>query len=243
MTDTMNWRFFAASLALACVCYAAEKSHEHEHEGEEHPGHVHGGPLFTGETAVSVGLTAGGTVLVGLTLLAILWKPIDAAFRRSRFRSRWERRATRVCFAVVTLILASGIVGGVTYYGVSGGQHSVRGEDQLRPLHGGQVTTSDRFALEMVARRTGELRLYITPLAGETPTSWDIKGEVSIPQSAIGASGSTATNQVLPIKVNYDGSYFGAYTLPFTVRSLPVHLSLRIKEHGIDLDFRLPVED
>ena len=161
--NVLAWRWFAVLAALVCLCDGAEQMHEQEHESEEHHGHVHGGPLFTGETAVSIGLTAGGTILVGLTLLAILWKPIDAAFRRSQFRSRWERRSTRVSFALGTLILASVLVGGVTYYGVSVDHHSVR--DKLRPLHGGQVTTSDRFALEMVARRIGELRLYITPLA------------------------------------------------------------------------------
>src|ERR1051325_6989209 len=105
----ITWRIPAVLLALMCASYGVEESHEHdhEHEGEEQKGPTHGGALFQGQAPVAFGLPAGGTILVALTMLAILWKPIDGAFRRSRFRSRWEQRSTRVGFAVGTLILSA----------------------------------------------------------------------------------------------------------------------------------------
>jgi hypothetical protein len=240
----MNSRWLTALVVFVAISGVAEEAHEHEQEDgiEHHHGHVHGGPLFKGETTVAVGLTIGGTVLVVLTFLGIIWKPIDAAFRRSRFRSRWEKRATRFGFAAITTVLAALVMGAVTYFGINQDHHK-HSQGELTPLHGGQVTKVDRFALEMVARRTGELRLYLTTLEGAAPTGWDVKGDVIMPQRVIGVSEGSATNLVLPIKVNYDASYFGAYTMPFAVRDLPVHLALKIKDQSMEADFQLRVQD
>jgi hypothetical protein len=136
-------------------------------------------------------------------------------------------------------------VGGLTYLQMiqATPDHHDGKPAPARAVHGGVATNADGFAFEMLARRTGEMRLYITPLEGQALSAWDVKGNVTMPSSVFNATANVETNQVLPLKLNYDGSFFGAYGLPFESKQVPVHVSLKIKEKNLDVEFNLPVED
>lgn len=238
----MNWKTLAILLSVAWVCYAAD---EPAHDEPGHEGHHHGGPPPKAWTITSLILTAGGGVLVSLTLLAILWKPIDAAFRRSRFRPRWEARATRIGFACAVAILAAIAMGSMGYWSVERAEHAQHEavSDPLRPQHGGVVAKADRFVIELLARRMGEIRLFMMVTKGDVPTLWDVKPTVTVPMTLNQGSTRVATNQVLPMKATPDGGYFVARTFPFPTRQTKVHLSVKIKDQTFELDYDLPVQD
>lgn len=245
-----------ALFTLAVVSFAQEThdhDHDHEHDqaapaaadGDSHAGHGHGGPPPKGMTLVSIGLSAGGAVLVSLTLLALFWRSIDGAFIRSRFRERWQQTSTKALFALGVMVVAAAIVGGVAFLKFDHHEHDETGggPSALRPVYGGVVQQLDRFAVEMVARRTGEVRLYLTPLEGAMPSAWDIKATVIVPQLAVAGGTNSVSYESFPMKIAAAGSYLAAYAAPFPSRQIQVHLTLRVPDQTIETDFELPVRD
>lgn len=253
---------YVCSLCLALAGYAQETAdHDHERDAEmhgeamhedpahaesgDHAGHEHGGPPPKGLVLSSIILTAGGAVLVSLTLLAIFWKTIDAAFHKSRFRESWQRRSTRVLFAIGVMIVAGAVVGGITWFQVVSHEHEteVAGATELRPLYGGVVKRIDRFAVELVARRTGEVRMYLGTLEGKAPSSYDVNAEVVVPQTTTHGDETSVSHDLLPMKLNYDGTYFLAVALPFQSRDITAHLILRVFDQTYEADYELQVQD
>lgn len=232
----MNWRILTVVCALACCCWAFAQEDEPGHEG-----HHHGGPPPKELTLTSLLLSTGGALLVSLTLLAILWKPIDAAFRLSRFRARWEQRGTRVMFAIGVVVLV-GVVFGIGTVLVSKNQehdHAHGEKDAAQSQHGGTVQVKDGYALELLMRRTGEVRLFINQFPGEAPSSFDIKARV-IPLQ--GFFSEMPTNAI-PLKVSGDAAYFLTVTEPPKDKKVRMHLSITIRKDDIELDYDLPVQD
>ncbi|MSR65488.1 MAG: hypothetical protein EXS18_06870 [Verrucomicrobiae bacterium] len=231
----MNRRVLVVIVALSLGCCALAQAAEPGHEG-----HHHGGSS-EGLTITSLLLTSGGAVIVTLTLLAILWKPIDTAFRLSRFRARWEQRSTRVSFAIGAIVLAGVAVGTFTHLANKNSDHALDTHNSgvPQPKNGGELKVVSRYGLELVLRRTGEVRLYITILNGDTPTSWDIKASV-IPTR--GFFNGTPTNAV-PLKLNANSSYFVSVVPPPEKRQAGIHLSLAIKDEKVEVDFEMPVQD
>lgn len=223
----MSWRRALIFSWFALVCCGVEAHEE--------------GPPATSTVLISLGLTAGGAVFVSLTLLAILWKPIDIAFRRSRFRARWEQRSTRIVFAVGVILLAGVIVGGATYFAIEKEEHEEHSADKgkLKPKRGGEVMKVDRFVVEMIARRTGEFRLYLDTLEGNRPGAWDVKPTITFTQGA----GEGAQKTVLLMKLTPDGDHFATVAMPPQAPKIPLHLSLRVFDQTYEVDFDLPVQD
>lgn len=231
----MNWKAFLLILALGTACYAVDD------DVDEHGIHHHGGPPPKGITLVSLGLSTGGAVIVSMTLLALLWNPIDAAFRRGRFRSQWERRSTRVGFALGVMALAGVIVGIATFAVITGSEHAEHRDEAalLQPQHGGQVMRSGRYVLEMFVRRTGELHLYVHVTEGVIPEAWQMDAKITISPQPPGPAGPTT----MPLEHSPDGSYFVGILMPPKERNLGVHLSLHVLNDDIKTDFNLPVQD
>lgn len=251
----MNWKLLVILLSFACACYAAD---EHGHEGQHHDepgheGHGHGGPPPKGLTIASLMLTAGGGLLVSAALLAIFWKPIDAAFRKSRLRPNWERQTVRLGFGVAFVIVATAIMATIAHTNMERTEHKelAARSDPMRPAHGGVVKKAERFAIELVARRTGEVRFYMTVLEGAMPGLWDVKPSLSVPVLITNATTSIVTNEIIPMKPVNDGSCFAAMTSPLENPRTRMHLSVKVKDRNqgkeedkvFNLDYDLPVRD
>jgi hypothetical protein len=224
-------KFRILVLAFLLMCTTQILAHEGDVE-----------PPSKGFVLVSLLIASGGAVIVTLTLLAILWKPIDAAFRRSRFCARWERRSTRVGFAVGAIVLAGVAVGTITYIATRHSDHELLDAHDSgvpEPENGGVIKIVSRFGLELLLRRTGEVRLYITTLNGETPSAWDIKASVNPTK---GFSSESPTNAV-PLKLNANSSYLVSVLPPPEKRQAGLHLSLAIKQDKFEVDFDMPVQD
>jgi len=254
----MRARILTLFFALALPCWAADEQghdHDHDHEGHDHEGearrggdshagHGHSGPPPEGLTFTSLALTAGGGVLVSAAFLAILWKPIDGAFRRSRFRDRWQTGNLRIGFAVGVTVVITLAFAGTAYVKLSGhGRHEEGTFDPLKPRFGGVAAKAGDYVIELVARRTGEVRFYMFQMGGKMPTSWDIKPTITVPATITDGGTAVVTNQVVPMKVMTDGSHFVTTVFPFQDRRAKIHLSVKVKEEEFELDYDLPVQD
>jgi hypothetical protein len=250
-------RILICLLAFASACWAQEHDH-HDHDGhdhaghdhgaeggDDHAGHDHGGPPPEGWTFASLALTAGGGVLVSLALLAVFWKPIDAAVRRSRFRPRWEQRATRAMFGAIFVMLVAGIIGGYGYWKF--GHHHPEEMDveqaMLRPRFGGTAQKLGDYVVELLARRTGEVRFYLVPVEGSMPTKWELAPTITVPVVVPDGATRTVTNEVVQMKADPGGEYFVARTFPFPSRQIRVQLALTVKGESFEVQYDLTVRD